>query len=84
MTGELKTYMISCLSKLSEFKQFQQHWNIEVSVEKEQLPEGTAAEGDDSDKEYEDASSAWTQGDSAMPGHLVAQLHSLFSSIFMK
>ena len=71
MTGEFKTFVMHSLSRLREFKQFQQALDIEVSVEREQLPEGATAEELDSDEEYDDAFSGWLQGDSAASGHLV-------------
>ena len=71
MTGNFKAVVIRCLSELSEFKQFQRTWDIEVSVEREQLPEGATAEEEDSDEEYEDASSGWMHGDSVDSSHLV-------------
>ena len=74
MTGEFNKFVVLCLSKLAEFRDFQQFWGVQVSVEREQLPGGGVAQEDDSDDEYEDASPGLLQSDSAAAassGHLV-------------
>ena len=54
-----------CLEKLGEYHQFQRTWDIDVSVEREPLPEGAVEEEEDSEEEYEDATSGSIQSDAA-------------------
>ena len=70
-SGQFKTFVMILLEKLGEYHQFQRAWDIDVSIEREQLPEGAVEEEDDS--EYEDATSGLIQTDSApvSHGHLV-------------
>ena len=74
-TGEFKAFVISCLSSLCDFQQFKQALDIQVSVEKEQLPEGTTPKEESSDEEYENASSVWMQDDSSAVGTLLPLIH---------
>ena len=60
------------LAKLEEYHQFQRTWDIDVSVEREPLPEG-AVEEEDSEEEYEDATSGSIQSHTA-PASAVGQL----------
>ena len=46
-----------------------------MSVEKEQLPEGTTPKEESSDEEYENASSVWMQDDSSAVGTLLPLIH---------
>ena len=69
-SGHFKTYVIHCLAKLAEYRQFERTWDIDVSVEREQIPEG-AVEEEDSDEEDEDAISGLMQRDTAAHGQLV-------------
>ena len=67
--GQFKRFVMIWLEKLGEYGQFQRAWDIIVSIEREQLPEGAVEEEEDSDSEYEDATSGSLQTDSGPVSH---------------